>query len=165
MDRLRQALAALERQPGRIALLFLDIDGFKAVNDTWGHRAGDHVLCEIATRLTGVSRRFDTVARYGGDEFVLLLTGVRANENLRAIGARVMRAVETRIGEVGDGVQLSASIGAVVCEDPGADPLAVLEAGDTAMYAAKREGGGRLTIFDAGLHRPVRRSDTPPRLG
>lgn len=153
MDRLRQALAALERQPGRIALLFLDIDGFKAVNDTWGHNAGDQVLNEIAGRLSAVSRRFDTVARYGGDEFVILLTALRANENLRVIGERVMRAVSVRIGGIGDGVRLSASVGAVVCDDPNADAAAVLDAGDTAMYAAKREGGGRLSVFDASVHR------------
>jgi diguanylate cyclase (GGDEF)-like protein/PAS domain S-box-containing protein len=165
MDRLRQALVALERQPGRLALLFLDIDGFKEVNDTWGHRAGDFVLAELATRLLSVSRRFDTVARYGGDEFVLLVTALRANENLRAIGGRVMRAVSTPIGGVGEGIRLTASVGAVVCEDAGADPAAVLEAGDTAMYAAKRNGGGRLTIYDAGLHRPLQRPGSAPQPG
>lgn len=163
MDRLRQALAALERQPGRIALLFLDIDGFKGVNDTWGHHAGDQVLNEIAGRLTAVSRRFDTVARYGGDEFVILLTALRANENLRAIGERVMRAVSVRIGGVGEGVRLSASVGAVVCDDPNADPVAVLDAGDIAMYAAKREGGGRLAIFDAGVHGSAGAPGSVPR--
>lgn len=163
MDRLRQAVAALERQPGRIALLFLDIDGFKEVNDTWGHQAGDQVLAEIAGRLMAVSRRFDTVARYGGDEFVILLTALRANENLSTIGERVMRAVSARISGIGADLRLSASVGAVVCDDPTADPAAVLDAGDAAMYAAKREGGGRLTIFEAGVHRPRDRRSAVPR--
>ena len=80
---------------------------------------------------------------------MILLTALRANENLRAIGERVMRAVSVRIGGTGDGVRLTASVGAVVCDDPNADAAAVLDAGDTAMYAAKRQGGGRLTSSTA----------------
>jgi diguanylate cyclase (GGDEF)-like protein/PAS domain S-box-containing protein len=152
MDRLRQALSALERQPGRVALLFVDIDGFKQVNDTWGHQAGDRALAVIGSRINSASRRFDTVARYGGDEFVVLLTSLRANENLRGIGERVMRAIRAPIERVGEGVILRASIGAVITHDAGADPIALLEAGDTAMYAAKREGGDRMVIYDADVH-------------
>lgn len=155
MDRLRQALATLDRRPGPVALMFIDIDGFKEVNDTWGHRVGDQVLATIATRLSKVSRRFDTVARYGGDEFVVLLTALRANENLHAIGERSMRAVSAPMDEIAPGVAVNASIGAVICSDSRADPLELLDDGDMAMYAAKREGGGRMAIYDAGLHRPL----------
>jgi diguanylate cyclase (GGDEF)-like protein/PAS domain S-box-containing protein len=166
MDRLRQALAALDRQPGRVALLFVDIDNFKQINDTWGHRAGDLVLAEIGSRLNSVSRRFDTVARYGGDEFVLLLTAMRADENLHQIGERLIRAVSSPIDHVGDGVTLHVSIGAVMSHDPAADAMSVLEAGDAAMYAAKREGGARLVIYDADVHGPSEGaradSDTDP---
>jgi len=160
MDRLRQALAGLERQPGRVAILFLDVDGFKQINDTWGHRVGVLVLAEIASRLTTVSRRFDTVARYGGDEFVLLCTALRENENLLLIGERVMRAVCAPPRRGGPKLSLSASIGAVVCGDPQADPDGVLEQGDTAMYAAKRDGGGRLAIYDASVHLPLGAANT-----
>lgn len=152
MDRLKQALVSLERQPGRVALLFLDVDGFKAINDTFGHRVGDVVLAEIARRLTGVSRRFDTVARYGGDEFVLLCTALRASDNLHLIGRRVMRAVCTPVHNDGRALTVSTSIGAVICSDPAADPERLLEQSDTAMYAAKREGGGRLAIYDPDVH-------------
>jgi diguanylate cyclase (GGDEF)-like protein/PAS domain S-box-containing protein len=162
MDRLRQALSALDRQPGRVAVLFVDIDGFKQVNDTWGHTAGDRALAEIASRISSASRRFDTVARYGGDEFVVLLTALRAYENLRGIGERVMRAISAPIQGVGDGVTLHASIGAVVSQSSAADPMAVLEAGDTAMYAAKREGGGRLVIYDADVHGVAGRPRSEP---
>jgi diguanylate cyclase (GGDEF)-like protein/PAS domain S-box-containing protein len=155
MDRLRQSLAALDRQPGRVALLFLDVDGFKQVNDTWGHRTGDRVLARIAKRLTGVSRRFDTVARYGGDEFVMLVTGLRDQENVLAIGQRVMSAVCVPMHTAGRALDLSASIGAVVCSDPLADPDQLLEHGDTAMYAAKRSGRGRLVLYDAAVHQPL----------
>lgn len=154
-DRLRQALVGLERQPGCVGLLFLDVDGFKQINDTWGHRTGDQVLAQIAGRLTGVSRRFDTVARYGGDEFVMLLTAVPDEEHLREIGERVMRAVAEPIELAGGRLQLSTSIGSVLCSDPAADPDEVLERVDTAMYAAKRAGGGRLTPYDPGVHAPL----------
>ena len=160
MDRLRQALVGLERQPGCIALLFLDVDGFKQINDTWGHRAGDRVLAEIASRLSKVSRRFDTVARYGGDEFVMLLTALRDVENLEVIGDRVMKAVCEPIRHEVVEVQISGSVGAVVGADPLADPDELLDQGDTAMYVAKREGGGRLVRYDAALHGLVGRPRT-----
>ncbi len=155
MDRLKQALMALERQPGRIALFFLDVDGFKQINDSWGHRMGDHVLEQIARRLAGVSRRFDTVARYGGDEFVVLCTALRENENLKLIGRRIMRAVCAPM-EGPEPLTVTSSIGAVVCSDPLADPEELLHQGDTAMYHAKRGGGGRLALYDADVHHPLR---------
>jgi diguanylate cyclase (GGDEF)-like protein/PAS domain S-box-containing protein len=155
MDRLRQTLVGLERQPGRVALLFLDIDGFKQINDTYGHLIGDAVLAQIAKRLTGVSRRFDTVARYGGDEFVLLYSALRDEENLNLIGDRVMRAVRVPMVFSGISLQVSGSIGAVVSSDPTAEPDALLDCGDIAMYAAKRGGGGRLVVYDPRVHPPL----------
>jgi diguanylate cyclase (GGDEF)-like protein len=155
MDRLKQALVGLERQPGRIALLFLDVDGFKTINDTWGHRFGDAVLERIAGRLTAVSRRFDTVARYGGDEFVMLCTALHESENLQLIGERVMKAVCQPIGGPDGELRVSGSIGAVICSDPLNDPDALVEQGDTAMYAAKRDGGNRLVLYGADVHRPL----------
>jgi diguanylate cyclase (GGDEF)-like protein/PAS domain S-box-containing protein len=155
MDRLRQALVSLERQPGRVAVLFLDIDGFKQINDTHGHRIGDAVLAQLAKRLIGVSRRFDTVARYGGDEFVLLFTSLREEENLAVIAERVMRAVRVPMAFSGLTLQVSGSIGAVTTSEASADPDTLLEQGDTAMYAAKRAGGGRLEQYDPGLHPPL----------
>ncbi len=155
MDRLEHALLGLERQPGRLAILFLDIDNFKHINDTWGHRAGDHVLTEIAERLTGVSRRFDTVSRYGGDEFVVLCTALRKNDNLRLIGERMMHAVCAPVTIIDGELRLQASVGAVVTAEPLADPEALLEEADTAMYAAKRAGGGGLVIYDATVHQPL----------
>ncbi len=152
MDRLRQTLIGLERQPGRVALMFLDIDGFKQINDAYGHRIGDAVLAQIAKRLTGVSRRFDTVARYGGDEFVLLYTALRDDENLNVIGARVMRAVQVPMEFGGVSLRVCGSVGAVVTRDPAADPDQLVDQGDRAMYAAKREGGGRLVVYDPLVH-------------
>jgi diguanylate cyclase (GGDEF)-like protein/PAS domain S-box-containing protein len=154
MDRLGHALVGLERQPGRLALLFLDVDGFKQVNDTLGHRAGDLVLGELAARLRRVSRRFDTVARYGGDEFVLLCMALRERENLGLIAERVRRTVAAPLSTA-PSLRLSSSIGAVISCDPAADPVELLERGDLAMYAAKRDGGDRLVVYDADLHQPA----------
>lgn len=157
MDRLKQALVRLEREPGRVAVLFLDIDGFKQINDTWGHRVGDLVLAQIAKRLTGISRRFDTVCRYGGDEFVLLCTALRGDENIALIGERVANTVRRPIRTGEAQVVVRGSIGAVICSDPLADPEMLVEQADTAMYAAKREQSEGLVIYDAGLHPPLGR--------
>jgi diguanylate cyclase (GGDEF)-like protein/PAS domain S-box-containing protein len=148
MERLRLGLESLERQPGRLALLFLDVDGFKQINDTYGHRVGDSVLAQLAERLTRVSRRFDTVARYGGDEFVMVCSALHASDNLTRIGERIMRAVCLPLEGIAHDMRVTASVGAVVCADPFIDPDALLEHGDRAMYAAKRAGGGRLAICD-----------------
>lgn len=157
MDRLRQAVAALDRTPGRIALLVLDVDGFKGINDTWGHRTGDRVLSRVGNRLNSVSRRFDTVARYGGDEFVMLVTALRDEENVLAIGERVREAICAPMSAGGQPLTLTASIGAVLCTDSQADIDEVLEQGDIAMYAAKRSGQGRLVVYDPEVHAPMGR--------
>src|SRR5690606_21692219 len=90
MDRLGQAMLRLERTPGRLALVFIDLDHFKAVNDSYGHEVGDEVLVELARRLTDIGRRGDTVARLGGDEFVMLCENVRSDAALQALAARVV---------------------------------------------------------------------------
>ncbi len=153
IDRLRQALVGLERQPGCVGVLFLDIDGFKQVNDTWGHRAGDQVLAAVAERLLRVSRRFDTVARYGGDEFVLLLTALHGEDELVAIGDRVREALAKPLVAGDLGLPLTSSIGGTLCSTPAYEPEQLVDQADTAMYQAKREGGGRLVLFDAEVHR------------
>ena len=86
MDRLTQAVVGLERQPGRLAVLYVDLDHFKAINDSFGHDAGDQVLAEVGHRLSGLSRRGDTVARLGGDEFVVLCGDLRDDDDVGLIG-------------------------------------------------------------------------------
>ena len=151
MDRLTQALVDLERRPGRLALLFLDIDGFKRVNDTFGHTVGDRVLLEIGRRLTRVSRRFDTVARYGGDEFVILCTSLRDSDDLRLIARRVTEAVGAPIADGDRRLTVTGSLGAIDSSDPTADPEELLEMTDAAMYGAKRTGPGNFHI-SSGTH-------------
>ena len=147
MDRLTQALVALERQPGRAGVLFLDVDGFKTINDTLGHRVGDQLLVQIARRLTGVARRFDTVARYGGDEFVMLATALSTDAGLRLIGERVLAALAPGFDTNGGKLTLTASLGGVVVTDAAAHPDDVLQRADEAMYAAKHAGHSRLEIY------------------
>ena len=144
-DRLASAIAVAQRQETELCLLLLDLDGFKAVNDTFGHHAGDVVLIEIARRLTGALRESDTAARLGGDEFVLLLPAtpiVGAIEAARAlcdfIGAPII--VD------GKPLTVGASIGIAKFPDHGRDSAALLAAADSAMYDAKQGGGGFRTF-------------------
>jgi len=140
-DRLRLALSRLRRTQTCLAVLFLDLDGFKAINDTLGHAAGDQFLCEVADRLRGVLRGGDTAARLGGDEFVVLCEDVAGIDEARAIAARV-------VNEVPGGV----SVGISLAIDGTEDPEAVVRAADAAMYVAKRSGGGR---FEVAAPRPM----------
>ena len=149
MDRLTQALVDLERRPGRLALLFLDIDGFKRINDTFGHSVGDRVLLEISQRLTRASRRFDTVARYGGDEFVMLCTSLRAGDDLRLIARRVTETVGAPIMDGDRQLAVTGSLGAIASSDPTAGPEALIQLADAAMYGAKRTGPGNFHISSA----------------
>ncbi len=151
MDRLAQSLIALERRPGQIALLFIDVDGFKSVNDTLGHKAGDQVLCEVGRRLDAIARRTDTVARFGGDEFVMLCTRLRDGDDLRLIGDRIIRSLSKPLRD-GSEVDVTASVGAVSTSNPTLAPEELLQQADFAMYAAKRAGRNRLEIYDAQLH-------------
>lgn len=158
MDRLSQALARVERAPGWLAVLFVDLDHFKEINDTRGHEVGDRMLTDVARRLEGVSRRVDTVARFGGDEFVMLCDKLAAEEDVRIIAERVVRALARPYVHDGTELPVSASIGIVVTADPYAAPEALIRDADAAMYEAKARGGNRFFVFD-----PVRRDQTNSR--
>ena len=140
-DRLAKLLASSQRNRRRFAVVMIDLDGFKRINDTLGHEAGDTVLREIATRLIACLRSVDTVARVGGDEFVLLLEEVEPGSCI-AVCTRVAAEISNAIA-VGDGeVQVGSSIGVAVFPDDGATPQALLRDADAAMYAVKATGGG-----------------------
>jgi diguanylate cyclase (GGDEF)-like protein/PAS domain S-box-containing protein len=151
MDRLAQALVDLERRPGHVGLLFIDLDRFKDVNDSLGHDAGDRVLVEVGRRLTDVARRGDTVARLGGDEFVLLCAHRGDNDDLRLVADRAARAIRAPMtaGPGGRELTVTGSLGVVVSDDPHVDPGELLRRADIAMYAAKRAGRNRFQVFDA----------------
>ncbi len=153
-DRMEQAIARASRGRGQIAICYLDLDGFKPVNDQYGHKSGDQVLVEVAHRLAASLRTHDTVARLGGDEFVLLLTDISSANECERIATRVIRALTVPY-PLGNGISasISASIGILIYpndETPAtADPDQLLRHADQAMYLAKRAGRSRVVFFNA----------------
>lgn len=146
-DRLSQAIAHAQRSREVLALLFLDLDHFKDVNDRHGHAAGDALLSAIATRLRSVVREGDTVARPGGDEFIVLLTGIADLANATAITAKLIQVFATPFDINGITLSVSASIGMSLYPDDGKNIDALLANTDTAMYRAKESGGNGLRLF------------------
>jgi diguanylate cyclase (GGDEF)-like protein/PAS domain S-box-containing protein len=155
MDRTHQALARLHRSRGPIALLFIDLDTFKAINDNHGHAVGDHLLISVAERLAGTLRDSDTVARLGGDEFVLLAEDLESDAEALAVAERVVHALGEPFQVGSSEVSIFASVGVSVAHDPEADPEDLLREADVAMYRAKRAGGHRLELFDDELRREL----------
>jgi diguanylate cyclase (GGDEF)-like protein len=153
-DRLEQASNNIKRASGRtrrestsIGVLFIDLDGFKAVNDSMGHAAGDVLLRQCASRLLGTARSRDTVARVGGDEFVLLLEEVQGITDCVAVAMRILESLAQPF-EIGRQViEISASVGIVLYPDHGSPDRLVSNA-DAAMYVAKRTGGNSYSIFN-----------------
>src|SRR5271155_4132803 len=153
MDRARQALARLRRSNGPIALLFIDLDRFKAINDSLGHAVGDHLLISVSERLAEMLRDSDTVARLGGDEFVILAEDLDSDAEALAVAERVLHALEEpfRVGSAE--VSMLASVGVSITHDPEAEPEDLLREADVAMYRAKGAGGHNLELFDEDLRR------------
>ncbi|HEY4095044.1 MAG TPA: EAL domain-containing protein [Baekduia sp.] len=156
MDRLIQCLSHLDRDPFYgCALLYLDIDRFKLVNDSLSHAAGDRLLVELARRVGRVLRPGDTLARHGGDEFAILLDGVHGPAEAREIAVRVGRAVAEPITLDRRDLSIAASIGIAHNLDGVVDPEELIRNADIAMYDAKAHGGGRCEIFDTSMHQRV----------
>jgi diguanylate cyclase (GGDEF)-like protein len=137
-DRLGVAIAHSRRQASRLALLFLDLDDFKAVNDSFGHGFGDRLLVELATRVRGGVRAGDTVARVGGDEFIVLVDGVTGTEDAAHVAAKVLDAVRAPFRLDGHEVSIAASLGMSVYPDDGMSSDALVRSADAAMYRDKR---------------------------
>jgi diguanylate cyclase (GGDEF)-like protein/PAS domain S-box-containing protein len=146
MDRLGLELAHARRQRAGLALLFVDLDGFKAINDAHGHRAGDAVLLVVAERLRAALREVDTVARLGGDEFTVILPNVSTLEGAQAVARKLLAALEQPIAWEAQSLQCSASIGIALHPEDGDRPEELLEASDARMYRAKASGGGRVAL-------------------
>ena len=149
MDRLSQGLAALERQPGRLAVLFVDLDHFKEINDSFGHDAGDQVLAEVGRRLSQLSRNADTVARLGGDEFVVLCGALRDDDDVGLIADRIVQGIRSPYIEDGRDLSITCSVGIVVTGDPLAEPERLIRDADEVMYEAKETGRNRYRVFDS----------------
>ncbi len=147
LDRMDQAFAISRRTLQPIGVLFIDLDGFKIINDTLGHQAGDTALTKVAERLIAIVRPGDTLARIGGDEFVMLCAGTDGARGATAVARRILGAFERPFALDGREVPLGASIG--IATSLGHDnPHQVLDHADTAMYEAKHEGRGRFAIHD-----------------
>jgi diguanylate cyclase (GGDEF)-like protein/PAS domain S-box-containing protein len=149
IDRIEHALSRLERQPATIAVLFLDIDRFKMVNDSLGHAAGDQVLQKVAHRLNAVVRRGDTVARFGGDEFVILCENLSGDSLIRMLAERIAVALAEPFYVDGHELSMSASIGIATSNDWHRGAEEIVRDADAAMYQAKASGRGRYTFFDS----------------
>ncbi len=148
MDRLSQALVAMERHPGRLAVLYVDLDHFKAINDSFGHAAGDQVLTEVGHRLLHLSRHVDTVARLGGDEFVVLCGSLREDDDVGLIADRIVRGIRVPYLEDGRDLSVTCSIGIAVTRDPSAGPEQLIREADEVMYAAKEDGRNCYHVYD-----------------
>ncbi|MHB1738416.1 MAG: putative bifunctional diguanylate cyclase/phosphodiesterase [Actinomycetes bacterium] len=154
-DRLAQALTHLGRAPGSVGVIMLDLDGFKNVNDSLGHQAGDQLLVEVGRRIGAVLRPGDTAARLGGDEFALLLVPATTSQALDIAG-RVGAELSAPIDLGGTRTAVTASIGVTATGDPAHSASTLLRDSDTAMYEAKRRGKAQAVLFEDGMHRAVR---------
>lgn len=140
MDRLENALARARRNGTMAGVMFLDLDGFKAVNDSFGHEAGDVLLKEVAARISSCIREVDTVARHGGDEFIILLTDVKAREAISNVAEKVIESLSWPFRLGGKAASIGCSIGIALYPDHGQTPEELLRQADAAMYAVKTGG-------------------------
>lgn len=145
MDRLRTALLQTEREGAPVAVLMIDMDGLKAINDTFGHRAGDAAICELAERLRKAVRSTDSVARLGGDEFAVILQPVEGYAAITASLHRLHEEISPAFHFEQQQLPLTASIGAALAPDDGCNLEDLLEKADQAMYQSKRQHKGRAT--------------------
>jgi diguanylate cyclase (GGDEF)-like protein/PAS domain S-box-containing protein len=157
-DRLQQALASARRQGCTVAVVFIDLDRFKNINDSLGHDIGDRLLCEVAKRLSACLRETDTLARLGGDEFVAVVDGLKSAAEASGVGDKILRALAAPFTVGEHALVSSASLGVSLFPADGEDPATLMRNADTAMYHAKASGRNRLQFFSADMnHRAVER--------
>ncbi len=150
LDRLEQEIKHAARSGESIAVLFIDLDGFKEVNDSFGHEAGDRLLCYVAQRLKSCVREEDTVARMGGDEFTIVLTGLQETKNVGEVAKKIMGAFTAPFQLREHIVHSSCSIGVARFPQDATTAEALLRSADQAMYNAKESGRNRINFFEAG---------------
>lgn len=148
LDRLEQEVKRAKRSSLPLSVLFMDLDGFKEVNDSFGHEAGDRLLSDVAERLTNSVREVDTVARMGGDEFTVILTGAKEGKGTERVAQSILDALVMPFQVAQEPVRISVSIGIAFYPQDASSPVALLEAADQAMYKAKNSGSNRMWFYD-----------------
>jgi diguanylate cyclase (GGDEF)-like protein/PAS domain S-box-containing protein len=151
INRLDQSLAQAERDGRSLALMYLDLDHFKEINDTFGHAAGDMVLQASAQRLNSCVRRNDTVARLGGDELVILLAGIEGHGQALTVAQKILKVMSVPFQVTSRQLMVTPSIGIVLFPEHGREPGELLKRADIAMYAAKEKGRNGYAMFSAGM--------------
>jgi diguanylate cyclase (GGDEF)-like protein/PAS domain S-box-containing protein len=146
MEALNRSLALAARQGRRVGLLFLDLDGFKPVNDHFGHGTGDCLLQAVANRLLSSIRKSDTLCRQGGDEFVLLVPEVEDLAQLVSLAEKLLLSLQEPYPDLPSGITIGASIGVACWPEHAEDADGLLDAADNAMYQAKHQGGGTIAM-------------------
>lgn len=131
-----------------MAVFYLDLDGFKQVNDIYGHAKGDAMLRKLAARLAGAVRKDDTVARVGSDEFTVIVEGMREIERVTAIAQAIIETVSLRVRDNGRDLKVTVSMGISLYPDHGEDMETLLKQADSAMYISKRSGGRQYCMAD-----------------
>jgi diguanylate cyclase (GGDEF)-like protein len=150
-DRLAQAVALAARYGRRLAVLFVDLDGFKDVNDTAGHAFGDQVLQSVAKRLLACVRSSDTVSRYGGDEFVILLSEIDDSRSLMPVAKKTLAAIAAPHNLAPHVFHITASIGVSIFPQDGPNGETLIQSADAAMYWVKQNGRNNIHLFDGRL--------------
>ncbi|MDO8319974.1 bifunctional diguanylate cyclase/phosphodiesterase [Rhodoferax sp.] len=154
-DRLQQAMAYADRESSKVALLFLDLDNFKTINDSLGHTVGDKLLCEVATRLGQCVRDTDTVSRQGGDEFLIVVPALHDSDASAPVLDKLLQSIHLPMVIDGHELSTSVSIGIAVYPDDGQDFESLMKKADTAMYQAKDAGGNTYCFFDKQMNDDV----------
>ncbi len=150
-DRLDQAMKKYKRHSAKIALFFIDLDGFKPINDTLGHEVGDKVLIEIASRLQNVTRNEDTVARIGGDEFTIIMENIHTKDDASMLAQKVLNALREALYIDGHTLHVSCSIGISLCPQDSIEGDELIVYADTAMYKAKDEGKDNFQFYSSKM--------------
>ena len=143
-DRITQTLALAHREGTQAAVLFVDLDRFKQINDSLGHAVGDGVLQSVTARLLACVRASDTVSRHGGDEFVVLLSHLHHADNVGVVAAKLLGELAAPHDVAGHTLHITASIGISLYPDDGEEAAALIAAADAALYGAKRAGKDRV---------------------
>ncbi len=151
MDRLEQALAISQRNHSKTSVIFMDLDHFKAINDSLGHHVGDMLLQQVAERIRGALREVDTVSRLGGDEFVMVLPELRHSEDAKTIAEKLLHALDEDFYISGDRLRISPSMGISIYPDHAADASTLIRIADKAMYHAKQAGRNTYRFYEDAM--------------